>query len=115
MRNNSKRLLVFHFAVIPGIFALYYIILKILGIDCPIKALTGKACPTCGMTRAMLSLLRFDFKGYLHYNPMALFTGIAVLLIIHRKKIKPKLLSDMYCILALTANTFYYIITILSA
>lgn len=115
MFRHSKNNLIKHHVGVLLIITVYYTVINFFGITCPIKVLTGKVCPTCGMTRAMLSLLRFDFKGYVHYNPMALFTGIAVQLIIHRKKIKPKLLSDMYCILALTANTVYHIITILSA
>lgn len=40
-----------------------------LGRDlCLFKAITGKQCPGCGMTRAIASILRGDFQAALHYN-----------------------------------------------
>ena len=51
----------------------YYSICNIFNITCPIKHMTGVPCPTCGMTRAMLALMRLDIKGYIEYNPMAFF------------------------------------------
>lgn len=35
---------------------------------CPIKALTGRNCPGCGMTRATSSALHGNFKQALRYN-----------------------------------------------
>ena len=40
---------------------------------CPFKALTGIPCPGCGMTRAMLSLTKGDFRGAFGYNPFSFF------------------------------------------
>lgn len=37
---------------------------------CPFYAFFGIPCPGCGMTRAFLSLLRFDFVGAWGWNPM---------------------------------------------
>lgn len=113
MSHHSKKLLLIHLAGIAGIFVPYYAVLKLLGITCPIKAIIGKACPTCGMTRAMLSLLRFDINGYIHYNPMALFVVIAVLLMLHRDFFKKKRIIDIYAAIVLTINTIYYIFTVL--
>ena len=36
---------------------------------CPLRTLTGIACPGCGATRAGLALLRFDLGAALHWNP----------------------------------------------
>ena len=35
---------------------------------CIYKAITGKECFNCGMTRAFLSVLHLDFKGAINYN-----------------------------------------------
>ncbi|MCR4720549.1 MAG: DUF2752 domain-containing protein [Lachnospiraceae bacterium] len=47
-----------------------YFIFHITGIGCPIKYVTGVSCPGCGMTRAMWSLLHFDFAQAFYYHPM---------------------------------------------
>jgi hypothetical protein len=38
---------------------------------CPVRALTGWPCPTCGATRAALELARFDVAAALAWNPLA--------------------------------------------
>ena len=38
------------------------------GIPCWFHVITGLKCPGCGITRSMLSLLRFNFKDVLRYN-----------------------------------------------
>ena len=40
---------------------------------CPLHALTGVPCPTCGMTRAVTSLIHGDLVGALIWNPLATF------------------------------------------
>ena len=44
-----------------------------LGITCPIRFLTGISCPGCGMTRALLSALRFDFQAAFFYHTLWIF------------------------------------------
>lgn len=40
---------------------------------CPFEALTGIPCPGCGMTRAMLSLIKGDVGNAAAYNPFCFF------------------------------------------
>jgi hypothetical protein len=37
---------------------------------CIFKMTTGIPCPTCGMTRAYLSLLRLDLQSAFYYHPL---------------------------------------------
>ncbi len=37
---------------------------------CPIRALTGWPCLTCGMTTAFIHVTRFDFPGAFHASPL---------------------------------------------
>lgn len=37
---------------------------------CPIRAVTGVICPSCGMSRAVLAALRLDFAAAFYYHPM---------------------------------------------
>ena len=41
-----------------------------LRIPCVFHVITGLNCPGCGNTRAVMSMLRLDFRGMLHYNLM---------------------------------------------
>lgn len=47
---------------------------------CPLRTLTGVPCPTCGSTRAGLSLAQGDPLGALHLNPLATLAGIGFVL-----------------------------------
>jgi len=68
--------------------AAVYAVMRLFGITCPIKFITGISCPGCGMTRACLSALRFDFASAFYYHP--LWIGVipvsALLLFLHQKK-----------------------------
>ncbi|MFN7958651.1 MAG: DUF2752 domain-containing protein [Holophagaceae bacterium] len=45
---------------------------------CAFKRLTGVACATCGLTRCVLALGRWDWSGAFHWHPVA--AGTAALL-----------------------------------
>ncbi|WP_373689128.1 DUF2752 domain-containing protein [Clostridium sp. YIM B02551] len=49
---------------------LLYAILRVVGIGCPIKFLTGISCAGCGMTRAWIRVIHLDFKGAFYYHPL---------------------------------------------
>jgi len=38
---------------------------------CPFKMLTGLPCPTCGVTRAVMAMTRFDLGAAFAFNPLA--------------------------------------------
>ncbi len=44
------------------------LIYKYMG--CPIRFFTGVPCPGCGMTRAVIALLKFEPKAAYQYHPM---------------------------------------------
>ena len=63
MKNKEKILII-------GMLLLYCALLRICNITCPILYLTGMACPGCGMTRALIACLKFDFPLAFRYHPM---------------------------------------------
>lgn len=59
------------------------VIYTISGIGCPILFVTGIPCLGCGMSRALLCLLRFDFAGAIHYHPMSVVLPFLCILWLH--------------------------------
>ena len=76
---------------------------------CIIKTITNINCPTCGITRAITELLRFNFKKSYDYNPMAVPVLIGILLILSDNLLKKK--TYMYVgIIIVIFNFIFFII-----
>ena len=54
-------------------FSLVYILFNIFGITCIFLEIFGFPCPGCGMTRAALSLAKFDIVGAAKNNITVFF------------------------------------------
>ena len=78
----NRRLILKHFGLAGALLGLWSAY-AISGLSCPVLAITGMICPTCGTTRALLALLQGNISGYLSFQPMALPMIAAVLLCIH--------------------------------
>lgn len=74
---------------------------------CLVKAIFHVPCPTCGVTRALLSLLRFDFASYAKYNIFALPLFAATVLMIFGSKTNKKI-PQIAAAAILLANIPYY-------
>jgi len=80
---------------------------------CPFNALTGFACPGCGMTRSFHQLLNGNITAALDYNvmvvfwtPLFLYIGISLLLIGVRGKGLPRIIPP-------SAVVYFFITAIL--
>ncbi len=53
----------------------YVLFVKITGwgLPCPIKLVTGKYCPGCGISRMLLAMLTLDFETAFHANRLLFF------------------------------------------
>lgn len=78
------------------------------GITCPIRMVFSVPCPTCGTTRALLSLAHGDLPGYLHYQPMAVFLVTAVVLVFHLRITRHKKIVLGYVITVLVLNLILF-------
>ena len=74
--------------IIFGIITAYALAMCYSGIGCPFKFLTHYPCPACGMTRAFIALIKFDFETSFHYHPMLLPMLIILPPAIHAKRFK---------------------------
>lgn len=92
MEKNKKikKLIINDMLFFVGIFAFVILCYFILGVNCPIKFFFKFDCPFCGMTRAHLAALRFDFKTAFEYHPL-FFLGVPyIFLLIHNELFKGK-------------------------
>lgn len=78
MSAEQKKRLIQIMKPVTEVFAIgmVYIILHEmtgLAIPCPIKLITGKYCPGCGITRMLFALLHFDFQAAFLANRLLFF------------------------------------------
>ena len=64
IKNLSEKLITL------GIVAVIVAVMYILGVQCFFKWLFKISCPGCGMTRAWISIFKFDFSAAFRYHPM---------------------------------------------
>ena len=60
-------------AALAAYFAVAYTLLDHFGITCVFLELFGIPCPGCGMTRALVSLVRLDFYQAAKHNVIIFF------------------------------------------
>lgn len=103
---SVKKLVTVHLTV-AAVTAVYVL----LPIKCPIKYFLHFDCPTCGMTRAMLSLFKGDLSGYMRFNPMALPFLLVLLFAFHAKlfQIKPAVRNSVIIIGAVCTFAMYLV------
>ncbi len=85
----------------------------LLDLRCPVLAFFRIPCPTCGVTRAVASLLRLDLAGYFHYNWMALFLVTAVLLYLHRDCLPHRRAVTVYTMAVIGVNSLRYLLLLI--
>lgn len=88
---------------------LYYSVLFITGETCIIKAVTGKDCPCCRMTRAMVRLFKGDFSGYICENFMAFPVAVCFYMQLHFKKGKIKRAVDVFTVFVAAITFIKYL------
>lgn len=69
-----------------GALFVAWLALYLLDIGCVFRLMTGIPCPGCGMTRAWLAALRFDFSAAIAYHPLFWAVPIALVLAFVREE-----------------------------
>ena len=100
--------------LILALFCIALLGIVYLGLNCPIRSLTGIPCPGCGMTRAWLAALRLDILGAFRYHPM--FWSVPVLMayyIFDGRIIRPKWLNwSLLGLIALGVAVRYIVVLV---
>lgn len=82
------------FEAICGI-ALFYLVIELLGVTCPIKFLTGVSCAGCGMSRAWWAFLRGDLVAAFSFHPLFFLVIPMTVVLLLRKKLPYKLFRGL--------------------
>ena len=108
-RSNSKRLSVAHLKYVALMLAIFVVYI-LAGTGCPIHRL-GYRCPTCGVTRALRSLLLGNLEQYFALNPFALPLIIAVVIGVHLSAmpVKWRRCGTLYVVIATASNLCWYV------
>ena len=81
------------FGITAGYLLFVYIMYK-CGMRCLFRTVLGVACPGCGMTRALVSLLRLDLAGAFSYHPMVFFLPLMYIYFLCDGKLFPGKWAD---------------------
>jgi len=77
---NPRTLRGIETAILAGGFATVPFLRTLPGVPlCPVKWLTGKDCPTCGVTRALFALLHGNVGEAAALNPIAFLVVLVVI------------------------------------
>lgn len=69
----------------------FYILLALLGIGCPIRFITGISCAGCGMTRAYAVFLQGRVLQAFHYHPLFWMVPLVGVLLWKKKQLPEKM------------------------
>lgn len=109
IKKLNKKIVLLHFIVLI-VFILFY--LQPFG--CPFLYLTGIKCPTCGVSHALLALLKGDIKSYLFYNPIALPAMLLFFYALHGKIVfKNKKIYNSIVIIGSVFIFIFYLINVI--
>lgn len=111
MSNNLKAIIK-RTAIYAVLLLVYVGILAAFGMHCPIADLIGVKCPTCGVSRALISLFVLDFKASYNYQPLALPLVISVWILLNAQYFKHKTPLQAVAITTLVLNFILYIINL---
>lgn len=107
MKNKKTTILVFS-------LIFFFLLLSVFGIkNCIIRFVFGLCCPACGITRAIINALQFNFSKSFYYHlfwPVVVM-GFMVYILIEFKILKiskKKLLSYAYIITFLNLIYYFY-------
>ncbi|MDR0832079.1 MAG: DUF2752 domain-containing protein [Bacillales bacterium] len=93
--SNKKRLPRYLIYLSLLIITIVLLVLDVPYFDiCPIHILTGFNCPTCGLTRAFLYLIKFDLEKSLTYNPLVILFFPLIVFIVFEDIIKGIFFKD---------------------
>ncbi|MEE1011082.1 MAG: DUF2752 domain-containing protein [Acutalibacteraceae bacterium] len=100
---KSKLKKYYPYLIIIAVLILFYAF-----IGCPTKVFLGVTCPGCGMSRAAEALLKLDFQLAFQMHPLIFFMPAALIILLIRKKIPPKIFDILLIVAAVGMFAVYF-------
>lgn len=84
----------------------------ILHEGCPFEIVFGIPCPACGLTRSVVSALKFDFLSAFHYHPLFLLVIPTMIVIIYKdyKYVNKIYNSNIFWIVLISSFILTYVL-----
>lgn len=104
MNKNFRNQLSAFMAVV-----IFYFVIELFGVTCPIKFITGISCAGCGMSRAWLALLRLDLKKAFYFHPLFWLPPLFLIIYFFKNHINIKIYKILiFTIIFLCAIVYLY-------
>ncbi len=75
----------FWFILFGLAYMVFFLVLNHNGAFCLIKMTIGIPCPGCGMTRAVLSLIMFNFEDAMFYHPLVFLLPLILIVLFFKR------------------------------
>ena len=92
---------------------IYSLILRLFGSTCIILSIFGVRCPGCGLTRAVLSLLRLDFAAAVDYHPLVFTLPLLFLYFLFDGRLFSKIADRIILSVVLAAFVFVWVMRLI--
>jgi len=74
---------------------------------CPVYMILGFQCPGCGITRAYMAAMQFDFSSAFAYHPLFFVAAPLTVYIVFRNKLKKPLSSNAETVILITLAVLF--------
>lgn len=89
--------------IISTVAIIILIIYLLLDIKCPFRQLLKIPCAGCGMTRAIIEAMKFNFKGAFYYHPLFFLIPFLLLFFVFSGKLSNR---AVYVCLSIFVSAF---------
>ena len=103
-KNIAKRTVLY--GIVLGI---YVFVLNIFDMHCPFFDVVGIKCPTCGVSRAIISMLKMEFSKSINFHPLAVPLVISVWICLNAEFLKHKKVALSFAGSIILLNFIFYL------
>lgn len=107
-KNIAKRTILYGI-----ILSAYVFVLNIFDMNCPFSDIVGIKCPTCGVSRAIISLLKMEFSKSINFHPLAVPLVVSVWICLNAEFLKYKKVALSFAVSTIVLNFILYLFKVI--